>query len=58
MAISAEEAEFALDCWVDPDSDAEPVTARTKNAGIPTIAARFARGLDCRFSAGVLSRTA
>ena len=34
------------------------VTARTKNAGIPTIAARFARGMVCRFNAGVLSRTA
>ncbi len=26
MAISSEEAEFALDCWVDPDQEADPVT--------------------------------
>ncbi len=26
MAISNEDGEFALDCWADPDGDADPVT--------------------------------
>ena len=26
MAINSEDGEFALDCWVDPDGDSEPVT--------------------------------